>query len=90
MTNYNIQFGWKCPECGAIMAPWQSTCVNHHGNSNPQITNVPYTTSTPNISWNTITCKSNIPTTITTTTTTTSNNNPNKLSESLKSFGITT
>jgi len=89
MTNYNIQFGWKCPECGAIMAPWQSTCVNRHGNSNPQITNVPYTTSTPNISWSTITCKGNTPD-ITLTSNTTSNNNFNKLSESLKSFGITT
>lgn len=92
MYNYNsniIQFGWKCPECGAIMAPWQNTCINHHGNSNPQITNVPHTTSTPSISWNTITCKANTPD-ITLTSNTTSNNNLNKLSESLKSFGITT
>ena len=89
MYNYNaniVQFGWKCPECGAVMAPWQSTCVNHHGNSNPQITNIPHTTSTPSISCNTITCKANTPN-VTLTSNTTSNN---KLSESLKSFGITT
>ena len=82
MTNYNIQFGWKCPECGAIMAPWQNTCVNHHGNSNPQITNVPNITTTPDISWTTITCNSNTP-----DVTLTSHN---KLSESLKINHITT
>ena len=87
MLNYNnIQFGWKCPECGAVMAPWQSTCVNHHGNSNPQITNVPHTT-TPGISW--VTCKADAPT-ITLTSNATSNCNPNKLSESLKINHITT
>ena len=24
----NIQYGWKCPSCGAIMAPWQNSCIN--------------------------------------------------------------
>ena len=87
MYNHNsniIQFGWKCPECGAIMAPWQNTCVNHHGNSNPQITNAPSITATPDVSWTTITCNNDNK----------SNAMPNfysnKLSESLKSFGITT
>lgn len=85
MYNYNsniIQFGWKCPECGAIMAPWQNICVNHHGNSNPQITNIPNTTTIPNINLNTITCKSNTP-----EVTLTSHN---KLSEILKINHITT
>ena len=26
------QYGWKCPACGAVMAPWQSSCVNCFGN----------------------------------------------------------
>ena len=32
------QYGWKCPECGAIMAPWQNTCVNCQGKNSLQIT----------------------------------------------------
>ena len=86
MYNHNsniIQFGWKCPECGAIMAPWQNTCVNHHSNNNPQIINVPHTTSTPSISWNTITCKDN-----SSNITLIASNN--KLSETLKLNHITT
>ena len=23
-----VQYGWKCPSCGAVMAPWQSSCIN--------------------------------------------------------------
>lgn len=23
-----IQYGWKCPVCDAVMAPWQNSCVN--------------------------------------------------------------
>ena len=30
--NPPIQYGWKCPACGAVMAPWQSSCVNCYGN----------------------------------------------------------
>ena len=28
-----IQYGWKCPSCGAVMAPWQNRCVNCSGGS---------------------------------------------------------
>lgn len=27
-----IQYGWKCPVCGAVMSPITTTCVNCHGN----------------------------------------------------------
>ena len=27
----NIQYGWKCPSCGAVMAPWVENCVNCKG-----------------------------------------------------------
>lgn len=37
----NIQYGWKCPSCGAVMAPWQNSCVNCSGEKQ----------STPNITW---------------------------------------
>ena len=30
----NIEYGWKCPSCGAVMAPWQKACINCSGNSN--------------------------------------------------------
>ena len=26
-----IQYGWKCPFCETVMAPWQETCVNCRG-----------------------------------------------------------
>ena len=29
--NPPIQYGWKCPACSAVMAPWQSSCVNCYG-----------------------------------------------------------
>ena len=31
VNNPTIQYGWKCPACGAVMAPWQNTCVNCSG-----------------------------------------------------------
>lgn len=34
----NIQYGWKCPECGAVMSPWQNCCVNCSGRHNYTIT----------------------------------------------------
>ena len=26
-----VQYGWKCPSCGAVMAPWKHSCVNCSG-----------------------------------------------------------
>ena len=34
----NIQYGWKCPECGAVMSPWQNCCINCSGHHNYTIT----------------------------------------------------
>lgn len=34
----NVQYGWKCPECGAIMSPWQNCCINCGGHHNYTIT----------------------------------------------------
>ncbi len=28
-----IEYGWKCPSCGAVMAPWQKSCVNCLGSN---------------------------------------------------------
>ena len=39
-----VQYGWKCPSCGAVMAPWQNTCVNCHGGSGIQYPNFPQVT----------------------------------------------
>lgn len=46
-----IQYGWKCPSCGAIMAPWQSTCVNCRGGSNIPYPNYPPVTYEPAPWW---------------------------------------
>ena len=32
--NPPVQYGWKCPCCGAVMAPWQNTCTNCVGGFN--------------------------------------------------------
>ena len=29
-----VEYGWRCPSCGAVMAPWQKACVNCSGNNN--------------------------------------------------------
>lgn len=34
----NVQYGWKCPECGAVMSPWQNCCINCSGQHNYTIT----------------------------------------------------
>lgn len=40
------QQGWECPKCGAVMAPWQSYCVNCKG-ANKTITTPNTTPNTP-------------------------------------------
>ena len=32
-----VQYGWKCPTCGAVMAPWQSVCINCSGINKPYV-----------------------------------------------------
>ena len=34
----NVQYGWKCPECGAVMSPWQNCCINCSGRHNYTVT----------------------------------------------------
>ena len=36
ITNANIQYGWVCPKCGKVMAPWCSECNCSY--SSPKIT----------------------------------------------------
>lgn len=31
--NKPVQEGWRCPQCGAVMSPWTSFCVNCRGNT---------------------------------------------------------
>lgn len=31
-------YGWICPKCGAVMAPFVSTCINCRGNQYSEIT----------------------------------------------------
>ena len=41
--NYAINYegfaqqGWQCPVCGAVMAPWCSSCINCTGHKNVTI-----------------------------------------------------
>ena len=75
----NIQYGWKCPSCGAIMAPWQNSCVNCCGSYEPRCTpEVTWPTGNPNPWWNQVTCKA-------TGDTITTNNS---LKSAMKSNGI--
>ena len=54
----NIQYGWKCPSCGAIMAPWQNSCINcigtHEPYCGPSITW--HSTGDPIPWWDQVTC----------------------------------
>lgn len=56
------QQGWVCPKCGAVMAPWQSYCVNCKG-TNETIT-APNTTPETDHWWVTkpfISCDDTVP-----------------------------
>ena len=57
VNNSTIQYGWKCPACGAVMAPWQNTCVN----CNRHFTIGDRDWYTPGITWSQtqVTCDSN-------------------------------
>lgn len=91
-----IQYGWKCPSCGAVMAPWQVKCVNCSGDRAPSQQPITYEPApwwaNPNYHWD-ITCnstsaqKSNNPN----VTVTAWNNAPstNTLQNALKSTKIT-
>ena len=72
----NIQYGWKCPTCGAIMAPWQNSCINCIGT---QITATPTitwnSTGDPNLWQNHVTCKGDTITTAWSSANTTPTNN---------------
>lgn len=41
----NMLQGWRCPQCGAVMAPFERSCINCTGHSIPVI-NAPTTAST--------------------------------------------
>jgi hypothetical protein len=83
-----IQYGWKCPSCGAIMAPWQNSCINCIGT---QITATPsitwQSTGDPNPWWNQVTCKSGDTATTTCSSVNTTLTN-NSLKSAMKSHGI--
>jgi len=87
-----IQYGWKCPSCGAIMAPWQNSCVNCIGT---QITATPTitwdSTEVPKPWWwNQVTCDTGKSKETITTTWSSANTTPtsNSLKSAMKSHGI--
>ena len=55
--------GWQCPKCGAVMSPWQSSCINCNGYSQWTIT-WDSTPCNPFWDWTKVTC--NDTTTVTT------------------------
>ncbi len=98
--NYNSAEGWRCPHCGAVMAPWQPSCINCTGKSQRPIE---YHTAAPNITIqsgktnatpNTITWASSLDNCITTdktincTLTSNTITAQDKLRTTLKSAGI--
>ena len=99
--NYNSAEGWRCPHCGAVMAPWQPSCINCTGKNQRPIeyqTDIPnitiksdqITTAPNTITWasslgNCITTDKTIDCTLTSNAATTAQN---KLRATLKSAGI--
>lgn len=88
-----IQYGWKCPSCGAVMAPWQNSCVNCCGSYEPRC--VPQVTWSPSVDpnpwWKQVTC--NVTSKSGDTTTTAWNSadttpTSNSLKSAMKSHGI--
>ena len=56
-----IQYGWKCPSCGAVMAPWQNSCINCSGTYQPSCSpSITWgdSTKTSEPWWHQVTCKS--------------------------------
>lgn len=88
----NIQYGWKCPSCGAIMAPWQNSCINCIGT---QITATPtitwHSTGDPAPWWHQVTCETTSRSGDTITTAWNSANTTptdNSLKSAMKTHGI--
>lgn len=91
----DVQYGWKCPSCGAVMAPWKYSCINCSGSKQ---------SPSPGISWTgpnwwqngQITCKAQDITisdstnsnTISNTYTSINNTTDTSLNSILKSKGI--
>ena len=89
----NIQYGWKCPSCGAVMAPWQSSCINCCGSHEPYCRpNITWqSTGDPNPWWNQITCSATSKSEDTATTAwnaTPATPTNNSLKSAMKSHGI--
>ena len=98
-NNYTsaVQYGWKCPVCGAVMAPWQNACVNCPGKTTTTINYEPIPWwANPYYKWN-ITCNTQTGSITTGTSsgdntisniTTTSNTLQDKLKDCLKTAKI--
>ena len=39
--NPNMQYGWVCPKCGRVLAPWVSECSCYKGCSTAASTTIP-------------------------------------------------
>lgn len=87
-----IQYGWKCPSCGAVMAPWQNFCINcsgsHEPYCGPSITW--HSTGDPIPWWDQVTCSATSKSEDTITSWNSANTTPtnNSLKSAMKSHGI--
>lgn len=87
-----IQYGWRCPSCGAVMAPWQSSCINCSGTYQPSCTPMITwgdSTKAPEPWWNHVTCcDASKNSECTVTAWSSGNTTSNSLKNALKSNGI--